>query len=194
MDNINIQGIGEILPTGLNGIQALRNENSITVTWQMHNVQEGTVFKVQRSVNGVDFTTLNSIIESEYKTTNSYNYRDNHVPAVSQPLYYRVQGALSSGRTFLSPVVKVNNKAATQSLIGYASVQGQSLLTALQVPEKGTYHLSIISLNGAVVQQRAIELDAGLHVVTLPLQGVTHGTYVVRLANGTLTGSKKVVW
>jgi hypothetical protein len=194
-DNISIQGIGSVLPLSFTGIQALRNnEKAITVKWQMNNVQEGTLFNVQRSFNGIDFATLNSLTENEYKPSNTYNYVDNYVPAVAQPLYYRVQGTLPSGRTILSPIVKVGSKAATQALIDYTSIQGQSLLTALQIPEKGSYHLSIISLNGAVMQQRPIGLDAGNHVVRLPLQGLPHGTYVVRLANGKLVSSRKFVW
>ena len=105
-DNISIQGIGSVLPISLSGIQALRNnEKNITVKWKMNNVQEGTTFNVQRSVNGVDFTTLSSFTEKEYKTSNTYNYPDNQAPVVAQPLYYRVQGIQPSGRTFLSPVV-----------------------------------------------------------------------------------------
>ncbi len=90
IDNISIQGIGEVLPLSLTGIQALRNnEKAITVKWQMSNVQEGTVFNVQRSVNGVDFTTLNSLTANDYKASASYNYLDDQAPAVSQNLYYR---------------------------------------------------------------------------------------------------------
>lgn len=195
LDNISIQGIGEVLPLSLTGIQAVRNnEKSITVKWQMNNVQEGTTFNVQRSVNGVGFTTLNTFTEKEYKISNVYNYSDNQAPVGAQPVYYRVQGTDLSGRTFLSPVVKIGNKASTQALIGYTSVQGQSLLTALQAPEKGTYMLSIIGLNGAILQQRSVEMDAGTHVITLPLNALGHGVYVVRLAGNKLTSSKKFVW
>ncbi|OQP56336.1 T9SS type A sorting domain-containing protein [Niastella populi] len=195
LDDISIQGIGAVLPVNLTGIQAVRNnEKSIAVKWQMNNVEAGTSFNVQRSVNGFDFTTLNNITEKEYKTSNAYNYTDNQVPVVAQPLYYRVQGIQPSGQTFFSPVVKIGNKAATQAQIGYTSIQGQSLLTALQAPEKGTYRLSIIGLNGAILQQRSVEMDAGTHVITLPLNALGHGVYVIRLAGNKLTSSKKFVW
>ena len=195
VDSIAINGIGEVLPVSLTGIQAFRhNTNDVTVKWQMNNVQEGTRFNIQRSTNGVDYTTLNNITETEYKTTNAYNYLDDHVPAGSQPLYYRILGALPSGKTFLSPVVKISNKPATQTLIDYAAIQGQSLLTALQTPEKGQYMISIIGLNGAVLQHRSISLEAGVNIVTLPLNALAHGTYVVRLTNNKLVDSRKFVW
>jgi len=195
LDDISVQGIGEVLPVSLTGIQAFRNNsNDINVKWQMNNVEAGTTFNIQRSANGVDYTTLNRVTEKEYKAINAYNYLDDHVPVVAQPLYYRVQSILPSGRTLLSPVVKMSNKMETKALIDYTSIQGQSLLTALQVPEKGLYNLSIIALNGAILQQRSVELDAGVHVIKLPLNAMTHGVYIVRLAGNTLAGNKKFVW
>lgn len=195
LDNISIQGIGEVLPVTLTGIQALRNnDKSISVKWQASNVPEGTVFNVQRSTNGVDYSSLNSFTENEYKLASSYSYIDGHVPVVSQKLYYRIKGTEPSGRIFLSPVVTISNEGSTQALIDYASIEGQSLITSLQVPEKGMYRVSVLSMNGAVLQQRSIELDAGVHVFTLPLNAMAHGTYVVGLSNNRLLSSKKFVW
>lgn len=194
VDSIAINGIGEVLPVNFTGIKAFRTSNDVTVKWQMNNVPEGTRFNVQRSTNGVDYTTLNNITESEYKTTNAYNYLDNHVPVSSQLLYYRILGILPSGKTILSAIVKISSKANTQALIDYTAIQGQSLLTALQTPEKGRYTLSIISLNGTILQQRSIELDAGVNVITLPLNALAHGTYVVLLTNNKLVDSRKFVW
>ena len=195
LDNISIQGIGEVLPVNLTGIQALRNrDKSISVKWQVNNVQGGTVFNIQRSSNGIDFTLLNSFTENDYKLANSYNYIDGHVPAVSQKLYYRIRGTEPSGRTCLSPVVTISNEVATQALIDYTTIQGQSLLTSLQVPEKGIYTISVISMNGAVLQQRSLNLYAGVHVLTLPLHAMTHGTYVVRLSDNRQLSHKRFVW
>lgn len=195
LDNISIQGVGEVLPVTLTGIQALRNnDKNVSVKWQVNNVREETVFNVQRSTNGVDFSSLNSFAENEYKLANSYSYIDGHVPAVSQKLYYRIKGTEPTGRTFLSPVVTISNEGVRQSLIDYSIIQGQRLITSLQVPEKGMYRVSVISMNGAVLQQRSLALDAGVHVLTLPLNAMAHGTYVVRLSNNRLLSSKKFVW
>lgn len=195
LDNISIQGIGEVLPVTLTGIQALRNnDKNISVKWQASNVPEGTIFNVQRSTNGVDYSSLNSFAENEYKLASSYSYIDGNVPAVSQKLYYRIKGTEPTGRIFLSPVVTISNEGSTQALIDYATIEGQSLITSLQVPEKGMYQVSVLSMNGAVLQQRSIELDAGVHVLTLPLNAMAHGTYVVRLSNSRLLSSKKFVW
>ncbi|WP_205513367.1 T9SS type A sorting domain-containing protein [Longitalea arenae] len=195
LDNISIQGIGAVLPARVNNIQALRNNtNGIELKWQMSHVQAGTVFEVQRSTNGTDFTTVNNYKEKEYKATNSYTCSDQHVPAVFSKLYYRIQGIRPDGSSFLSPVVTVNNGTVTKPMIDHTSVQGESLITSLQVPEKGVYMLSVFSLNGVVLQQIKVDRQAGVHLVRLPLGSLAHGLYVIRLAGNGVTDSKKFIW
>lgn len=195
LDNISVQGVGQVLPLTLTGIQATRStDKNIAVKWQVNNVQEGSVFNVQRSVNGIDFKTINRFTELENKLTGSYSYEDRQVPGNGQAVFYRVKINEPNGWTYFSWLIKVNNETIKQLLIDYTTIQGQSLLTSLQVPEKGIYKFGVISMNGAVLQQRALELDAGVHVLTLPLNAMPHGTYVVRLNNNRLLSSKKFVW
>lgn len=197
VDNISIQGIGEVLPVtlSLTGIQALRNnDKNIAVKWQAKNVEEGSVFNVERSVNGTDFTTINRFTERESKSVGSYNYEDHQVPGNVQTVFYRIKINEPNGWTYFSWLVKVNNKTITQASIDYTTIQGQSLLTSLQIPEKGIYAISLISMNGAVLQQQSLYLEAGVHVVTLPLNAIAHGTHVIRLSNKMQLSSKKFVW
>jgi hypothetical protein len=195
VDNISIQGIGAILPLSLASIHAERsNDKNVSVKWQVKNVQEGSVFNVERSENGSDFTTINRFTERESKSAGSYSYEDNQVPGNVQAVFYRIKINEPGGWTYFSWLVKVNSKNIKQVLIDYTNIQGQSLLTSLQIPEKGIYAISLISMNGAVLQQQSLNLEAGVHVVTLPLNGVAHGTHVIRLSNKTQLSSKKFVW
>jgi hypothetical protein len=195
LDNISVQGIGELLPLTLTGIQAAHsNEKNIAVKWQVNNVREGSVFNVERSVNGSDFTTVNRFIERESRSAFSYSYEDGQVPGEVKALYYRVKINEPSGWTYFSWLVKVDNKAINQLLVDYTTVQGQSLLSSLQIPEKGMYTVSVISMNGALLQQRTLDLEPGVHVITLPLDALAHGTYVVRVGGNRFVDSRKFVY
>ena len=195
IDNISIQGIGTVLPLTFTGLQALRNNDKIvSLKWQMSNVREGNVFNVERSLNGTDFTTINRFTQQDDQLTGSYQYDDNQAPGNAPAIYYRIKINEPSGWTYFSWLVKVNNNTTKQLLVNYANSTGQSLVTSLQVPEKGQYTLSVVSMNGAMLQQRSLELDAGVHVITTPLQSLSHGTYVVRLVSKDGLSSKKFVW
>jgi hypothetical protein len=195
MDNVSINGIGAVLPLTFTGLQALRNnDKTISLKWQMSNVQEGNVFNVERSQNGTDFTTINSFTQTENQLTGSYQYHDNQAPGNAPAIYYRIKINEPSGWTYFSWLVKVNNNTAKQLLINYANLTGQSLVTSLQIPEKGSYTISVVTMNGAVLQQQSLALDAGVHVNTTPLQSLAHGTYVVRLVGKEGLSSKKFVF
>lgn len=197
VDSINIQGIGSVLPLTLTSMQALPgndNNKNITVKWQANYVQAGSVFNVERSLNGSDFTTINRFTESENRSTGSYSYEDNQAPGNAPAVYYRIKINEPSGWNYFSWLVKVNNKTLKQLLVNYTTLQGQMLLTSLQVPEKGMYTVSVVAMNGAVLQQQAFEFDAGAHVLTIPLQTMAHGAYVLRLTNNQEVNSKRFVY
>lgn len=194
MDNVTINGIGSVLPLTFTGVQALRNnDKTISLKWQMCNVGEGNVFNVERSLNGTDFTTLNRFTQMERQLTGSYQYNDNQAPGNAPAVYYRIKINEPSGWTYFSWLVKVNNHTAKQVLVNNACFTGQSLITSLQVPERGSYTLAVLAMNGAELQHQPLELDAGVHVITTALQALPHGTYVVRLAGKEGASSKKFV-
>ena len=150
VDSINIQGIGEVLPVSITGVQALHNDDkNVSVKWQVTNVHAGSVFNVERSTNGNDFTTINRFREQETKSTGSYSFEDNQAPGNAQAVYYRIKINEPTGWTYFSWLVKVDNKTTRQLLIDYTTIQGESLVTSLQAPEKGRYIVSVLALNGA---------------------------------------------
>jgi hypothetical protein len=194
VDSVSIQGIGSLLPVSLTGIQALRgNDKNISIHWQVTNIHEGSVFNVERSLNGTDFTTINSFAQTETRSTGSYQYEDDQ-PGNAPAIYYRIKINEPTGWTYFSWLVKVDNNAVKQLSINYTSIAGQSLVTSLQVPERGRYTVSLMGIDGSLLQQQPVDLDAGVQVFTLPLQSLTHGSYVVRLVGKEGLCSKKFVW
>ena len=179
----------------LNGIQANHdNTKSVTINWQVTNVSEGTHFHVRRSVNGTDFTDINTFTEQQTQNANSYSYTDADLPAGAQQWYYRIEAKEPSGWTLVSWLVSVNNKTNGEPVIGYTTVQGQSLITSLQVSNKGAYTLIIVSANGMLLQKKSVNLEAGTNVINLPLNAMAHGTYAISLMNNGLMDSKRFVY
>jgi len=197
---ITVQSFSQIITVRsagmqLTGIQVNHdNTKNVTINWQVANVREGTHFHVRRSVNGTDFTDINSFTEQQTQNNNSYSYTDADLPAGSQQLYYRIEAKEPSGWTLISWLVSVNNKANGGSQISYTTVQGQSLVTSLQVTDKGSYTLMIVSANGMLLQKKSVTLEAGTNVITLPLNQMAHGTYAISVMNNGLVDSKRFVY
>jgi hypothetical protein len=194
-DNIAVNGLTTVLPLLLTGLQADRiNGINVTVNWQANSIQHGTVFHVRRSVNGTDFTTINSFSEAETRLSASYSFTDAAVPADAPDVYYRIEAKEPSGWTLVSWLVKINNKQAELALINYTSVQGRSLIASLQVPERGSYSISITGVNGVLLQKKTIQLEAGANIVRFDLGNIAHGTYAMRVTNNQVAASKRFVY
>lgn len=197
---VTVQSFSQIITTRnadlqLTGLQANHNNTKdVAINWQVANVRKGTHFHVRRSVNGTDFTDINSFTEQQTQNANSYSYTDANLPADAQQLYYRIEAKEPSGWTLVSWLVSVNNKTNGESLISYTTVQGQSLIASLQVFSKGTYTLMIISANGVLRQKKSVILEAGTNVITLPLHAMAHGSYAISLMNNGLIDSKRFIY
>lgn len=79
-------------------IQTKANDRSVTVTWANNAVNPFSAYWIERSKDGVNFTTLNkrpflqmSFSKEEVATRPTFQYRDS-VPRNYEPYYYRVRG------------------------------------------------------------------------------------------------------
>lgn len=194
-DYISIQGVSSVLPMRLSNFSAeLNKEKSIDVNWQMNNVAKDSRFHVQRSVNGVDFTTINSFTETEGKLSGSYSYVDSDFAAGEEQLFYRIKVNEPTGWTYFTPLVKVSTKTVLKTLFNYTSLQGQSLIASLQVPEDATYTVMLIAGNGMVMQKKSADLRTGINVLTLELSKLTHGAYSISVFNKQVAATKRFVY
>lgn len=194
-DYISIQGISSVLPMRLSSISAeLNKEKSIDINWQMSNVAKGSRFHVQRSVNGVDFTTINNFAETEDKQSGSYSYADGDFATGEEHVFYRIKVSEPTGWTYYTPLVKVSTKTVQKTLFNYTSLQGQSLIASLQVPENATYTVMLIAANGMVIQKKSPVLRTGTNVLTFELSKLAHGTYSISVYNKQAAATKRFVY
>jgi len=194
-DYISIQGVSSVLPMRLSNFSAeLNKEKSINVNFEMNNVAKGSRFYVQRSVNGVDFTTINTFTETDNKLSGLYNYTDGDFAAGEEQVFYRIKVSEPTGWTYFTPLVKVSTKTVQKTLFNYTSLQGQSLIASLQVPENATYTIMLIAANGIVIQKKSAVLRTGTNVLTLELSKLAHGTYSISVFNKQAAATKRFVY
>ncbi len=64
-------------------------------------------FVVERSVNAVDFTSLNNIVNTTNNITQHYSYKDNRINA--SVVYYRIKGISKQGQVSYSKIATLKN-------------------------------------------------------------------------------------
>ncbi|HMH21733.1 MAG TPA: hypothetical protein VK563_08150 [Puia sp.] len=184
-DNISVQGHAT---AGILAEQSIRLDatttptNSVALKYDPTGFAAGTIFGVQRSVNGVDFSTV-------YQTKATadaqvWNYEDITLPD-APGLFYRISAAQPGGIVYMSPVVSV--KLSMQSGMKISAVipqgTGASVKALLQLPSNGEYRLMVSSSDGRPLAQKMISGETGSLAADIPFGSYPHGVYILTLAS-----------
>jgi len=195
LDNISIQGLSSVLPLQFTRFTAEEDaEEAIALHWSVADILAGTHFDVQRSLNGADFTSVNGSDEWVNRAMGEYNYTDKNLPAGIQKIFYRIQATEPSGHSYLSSVVAISRRTAVKLLIDKITIRGQSVFFQADVPEKGTYRISLGSVTGALLMSRTASLEAGAHTYSLPLGTIAHGSYFLSIYNNGAVSGRQFIF
>ncbi len=118
-DGINVGSIGSVyvsgsaLPVTMDKLKGQINERGLAqLSWKTLSEQNNKGFQVQRSVDGINFSTV-GFVGSQAANGNSQaviNYSFTDAEAVSGTAYYRLQQTDIDGKTTLSNTVRLSAK------------------------------------------------------------------------------------
>lgn len=161
--------------------QAMRNVLSWTTITEMHN----RGFELQRSDEGSLFTTL-VFIKSKATRGNSsvalnYNYTDADTRGDRQ--YYRLRQIDLDGNETYSAIVKITGpiNAEAFNLVNLRPnpTSGPGVKLSLQMFAKDDVTLTITDKFGRVVKTWMAHLEAGLNVLTIDVNKIIAGSYIL---------------
>lgn len=182
LDNISVQGLAFVLPVRIADLRIVSDDRGlVTASLTAHNILAGTRFTLQRSLNGIDFSDVQTISETEDRESRNYILKDGQPP--TSKTFYRIKGTEPDGNIYLSDIKTVSG-TALQTTINDVIVRGGSILSRLQIATKNTYILSVFTANGVCIQQKRVNFDAGMQVVHLPVRGMSRGNYVLSMYDG----------
>jgi len=174
------------LPVKFVGFTVTRKSNDVLVQWSTSQEVNADMFTVERSVDGVNWTTIAYVAAiGNSSAINNYSFTDKNLNA--KTIYYRVKETDFDGSFVYTDIKSIKAEAVTSS-IGIASVQNKVLL---QFPKeiKGTVTVRFVSLNGQVVDQQTINNPVGQVV----LNSKVTGNYIISLSNGSDVNTAKQV-
>ncbi|WP_082226543.1 T9SS type A sorting domain-containing protein [Microscilla marina] len=179
----------------LNGI--LRG-NKVFLDWITLSEQGAARFEIERAVAGGEFKTLANINAKGYSDTPTpYNYVDTDLPLGQQVVFYRLK-AFTVNNTFgYSPIVKVSidalNDMKLKLIPNPATTSSDNAVLQFESPKLGEATVSISSIMGVQTNKFTVQTNAGLNRVVLPVKNLKAGIYIIRVTQGSLIASKKLV-
>ncbi len=127
----------------LNGIVA---EEKIKIKWMVQNDEDIVKYEVQKSENGVSFTTINSSTANQLSSMSSYFFIDNN--PILGTNYYRVKAYNKNESVNLSRVFRIYYGIVGNTIFIYPNPSGNDIAIRIVAVYKGNYKLSILNNNG----------------------------------------------
>ena len=187
------------LPVEMLNFSGYRSGARNILNWKTAFEQNNQGFEVQRSLDGVNYSSLgfvNSLAPSGNSSdVLSYTFADNNVLGAKQ--YYRLKQVDLNGASKLSNVVVIRGEKPLELTVDglYPNPASSVVNVLIGAPSKDRVTLVLNDMAGRVVQQQVVNVDAGTNSVQFNVQSLTSGTYLVRLygASGAEAATGKFV-
>jgi hypothetical protein len=127
----------------LNGLVA---EDKIKIKWVVQNDIDIVKYEVQKSENGVSFTTINTTIAKQLSTESNYVFTD--LNPILGTNYYRVKAFNRNESVNLSKVFRIYYGIVGNTIFIYPNPSGNDLAVRIVAVYKGNYRLSVLNNNG----------------------------------------------
>ncbi|MFT3936789.1 MAG: GEVED domain-containing protein [Chitinophagaceae bacterium] len=186
--------LGMNLPVDFLAFDLSKNSGAATVlNWTITgNVNELSNFNVERSVNGLDWSTIASVASNNSTTNTSYSYTDK--TAAEGKLYYRIKLNAVGGTVKYSTVKSTYNTDISQSVVVYPNPAVDRATVKFNVTAASSGNIAIIDNKGQLVSMQNIAVTAGNNQVNLQsLDRLASGIYILRLDAGNAHANVKLI-
>lgn len=149
-------------------LTASESNYRISVDWTTVNENSLSYYHLQRSTDGVSFTTISNFIPNNSGSNSAvYNYVDEDAPKTTN--YYRVEAGNIFGQVVYSSLAFVDLTVGAAKVNVYPNpITSNNFNVELDFVPAGNYTLSIYSLSGNIVYNEIIN-HAGGRFITRPI-------------------------
>ncbi len=171
-------GGSTVLPVTIFNFQANKINNTVQLQWQTASEQNSDYFTIERSSNGIQFSSLARVAAAgNSQTLKNYSYTDND-PLEATNLY-RLKEVDLDGKFKFSKVVKIEMQNNNKVHI-YPNPAINNALLLLDKPAKKAV-INIFTSKGQLIKR--ILIPDGLTKVTIDITSFAKGNYTIRIVN-----------
>lgn len=172
---------GDSIPVRLSYLDGNRNGNSNQLNWAVACFLQYANFEIQRSENGITYSTVHTFRADELRCRQPFSYTDLQ-PA--EKSFYRIRVGDLDGKFYSSKIVAL-----------YGRIKGFDItsITPNIIADNATLNLSsssfdkveiiITSATGIIVKRISYSLQNGSNAISLQLTGIMKGYYFLSVKN-----------
>ena len=174
-DIFNVTAV--VVPVKLKDFKASIRNSKVEITWNVELEETTTSYQVERSQNGIDFSTIYSLNGKASKAPVNYLWTD------EQPLagksFYRLKITENNSARY-SRVISVVNSGQWAVKKVYSS-NHQQLVAELNVSESQVLQVNVHNYSGSLVQKQSVPVSSSNQKITIPIENLSSGQYLLTI-------------
>lgn len=161
------------LPLALNYFNGECDNASINLSWEINNPENST-YIVQKSLDGIHFTTIGTA--NAFNNENTFNYIDRN-PYINES-YYRLMVEGESNE-FHSEIIAVQNCSSNANTYVFSPLSNSNIYVEITAESPNTKHqFLLVDLSGKIIQQQELYNETtGTHQYIIDACGLASGIY-----------------
>lgn len=160
-----------------------QNNLAVQLQWKTENENGFSHFNIQRSTDGVQFTTIGNKAGDNNNSSSQYQFTDNNVNGAKN--FYRLQMMDKSGHYTFSKILRFDRETTAGNLSVYPNPARHSVSFSFEQARAGDVFVSIIDSKGAVIRQSKHHIAAGRANIGMDISSLASGMYYVLVKNET---------
>jgi len=164
------------LPLNILSFNAVLQNNKVLTQWQTTNEVNVSHMNVQRSVDGINFS---SVGRTEATGNGSYNFTDATLPANVKTLYYRLEIVDNTGEKQFSKIVAVQLVKNNMVVNIYPNPVKNQLFASINSIKQELVTIQVTDLQGKVLQNRILKLNTGNNNFNITTSALAKGVYLL---------------
>ena len=171
--------VNTVLAVKISYLNGVRSNGANTLNWLAACKSDNAVFEIERSTDGRNFATINTVIATQLQCAQPLKYVDNTI--LSGTVFYRIKAVDIYGSIVYSAIIKLGGQEKELQLIGVlpnpvVNTAQLSIVTA----KKDKVELSVLTMEGKVVQRSSVQLQPGSSIIDLNVANLQKGVYMIK--------------
>lgn len=179
---------GVSLPVNFTSFDAQCYQKGAMLTWSTATEQNSDRFEVQRSLNGLDWSTIGSVKAAGNSNGNrSYQYLD----LTGGAYLYRLRQVDIDGRFVTTDIKRTNCKAGEFNVALYPVPAKDVLNVVIKSDKSIRTDLLIVDMAGKIVNRIPTQINSGNNTINLNVRGLAAGQYLLSSSDASLELNNK---
>jgi len=194
MSSFNLLTFGSrsfAIPLTLINFSAEKANDYVHVAWVTDNESTVSHFEVERSTDGIVFSTVASVPARNYNTREIYSINDS--TEIKTIVYYRLRSVDIDGQHKFSQVVAVRNTGSENAMTLVTNPVHDNIILKSRGQVKGPFTILLSTSAGQLVHRQTLMIEPGKYC-RLPISAqIARGTYILTVTNAVATYNFKLV-